>query len=255
MDRGRRIVLGLAVMWAVPGAPAQAQDGVTAIYAFSWAGFEVGKFEVELENDGSSYRASWEAGTAGMVGTLFPFVSEGTAEGRRDGDRFLPSRYDGRSAWRDGGSQWRVAFASDGQAVDVQVPAEDVADRDPVPERLRVGPDPASLALAAIAQAAPGVRLDGHSFDGRRAVRVQLACADVDVAADLACTISGQLLAGGSREWRNRTGDEPAREPFRVWLRTGVHGDGFWPVRLEAPSRFGTVEARLVSIDRLPAAG
>ena len=153
---------------------------MTAVYAFSWAGLDVGRLEVLLEADGGGYRASWEAGTAGLVGTLFPFSSQGTAEGRRDGERYLPSRYDGRSAWRDGGSQWRVAFAADGRATQIEVPADDLAGREPVPEALQVGPDPASLALAAIARAAPGIRLDGQSFDGRRAVRVELACADAD---------------------------------------------------------------------------
>jgi hypothetical protein len=255
MNRSRRSLLALAAFLALPGAAASAQDGMTAVYAFTWAGLDVGRFEVELEASGSGYRAGWVAGTAGMVGTLFPFVSEGTAAGRREGDRFLPTHFDGRSEWRDGGSQWRVAFAPDGRAVDVEVPAEDLADREPVPEALQVGPDPASLALAAISRAAPGVRLDGQSFDGRRAVHLELACAEGNAAPELACTISSRLIAGASRGWRERTRGEPPREPVRVWLRTGVHGDGFWPVRLEAPSRFGTVEARLISIDRLPAAG
>jgi hypothetical protein len=255
MDRSRWLLLALAAALLAPGVDARAKDGVTAVYAFSWAGVDVGRFEVALEASGTGYRAAWEVGTAGIMGTLFPFVSEGTAEGRREGDRFLPSRFDGRSEWRDGGSQWRVAFAPDGRAVTVEVPPEDMADREPVPEALRVGPDPASLALAAISRVAPGVRLDGHSFDGRRAVRLQLACADENAAPELACTVSSQLLAGATHGWRERMSGEPSREPVRVWLRTGVHGDGFWPVRLEAPSRFGTVEARLISIDPIPAAG
>jgi hypothetical protein len=234
---------------------AGAAESMTAVYAFSWAGLDVGRFEVRLDADAGGYRASWEAGTSGLVGTLFPFTSQGTAAGRRDGDRFQPDHYDGSSAWRDGGSQWRVAFAPDGRATQIDVPADDLAGREPVPEALKVGPDPASLALSAIAQAAPGARLDGQSFDGRRAVRVELACADADADADLACTLSGRLLAGASREWRERAQGQTEREPWRVWLRAGVHGQGLWPVRLEAPSRFGTVGARLISIDRLPAAG
>ena len=228
---------------------------MTAVYAFSWAGLDVGRLEILLEADGGGYRASWEAGTAGLVGTLFPFSSQGSAEGRRDGERYLPSRYDGRSEWRDGGSQWRVAFAADGRATQIEVPADDLAGREPVPEALRVGPDPASLALAAIARAAPGhppgrPELRRPSRGPRRA-RLR-RCGRRD---DLACTVSGRLLAGASRAWRERSQGETEREPWRVWLRTGVHGDGFWPVRLEAPSRFGTVAARLISIDRVPAAG
>jgi hypothetical protein len=140
----------------------------------------------------------------------------------------------------------------------VEVPADDLAEREPVPIELRVAPDPVSLALVAIARAAPGARLGGQSFDGRRALRAELACDDAGQAGpttELGCTISGRLLAGASRSWRNRDPSDAEREPWRVWLRPGLQGQGFWPVRLEAPSRFGTVNARLVGLKRPPAAG
>ena len=215
-----------------------------------------GRLEVLLEADGGGYRASWEAGTAGLVGTLFPFSSQGSAEGRRDGERYLPSRYDGRSEWRDGGSQWRVAFAADGRATQIEVPADDLAGREPVPEALRVGPDPASLALAAIARAAPGIRLDGQSFDGRRAVRVELACADGgrrrrNSPARYRAACSPVPRAPGASARRAR----PSGSRGASGCAPACTATGFWPVRLEAPSRFGTVAARLVSIDRVPAAG
>ena len=60
---------------------AGAAESMTAVYAFSWAGLDVGRLEVLLEADGGGYRASWEAGTAGLVGTLFPFSSQGMRRG------------------------------------------------------------------------------------------------------------------------------------------------------------------------------
>jgi Protein of unknown function (DUF3108) len=257
MGRGRQIVLALWALAVVSMRGASGTESVSAVYAFSWAGLDVGRLEVLLRAEDGDYRASWEAGTSGLVGTLFPFSSRGMAEGRREGERYLPSLYGGQSRWRDGGSQWRVVFAEDGRATTVEAPADDLGERELVPTELRVGPDPASLALAAIARAAPGIRLDGQSFDGRRATRVELSCDAAPAAgtAELACTISGRLIAGASRRWRERSPSEAEREPWRVWLREGVHGDGFWPVRLEAPSRVGTVAARLISIGRPPAAG
>ena len=255
MGRCRLILLAFMGIAVGPLGAADGAEGMSAVYAFTWGGLEVGRFEVRLEAEGAGYRASWEAGTAGMVGTLFPFSSQGSAEGRREGDRFLPSRFDGSSRWRDGGSEWRVAFAADGRATQVEVPEADLAAREPVPEVLQVGPDPASLALTAIVRAAPGSQLDGQSFDGRRSVRVALDCEEADAGADVACTVSGQLLAGASRTWRERSRGEAEREPWRVWLRSGVHELGLWPVRLEAATRFGTVIARLVTVDGMPAAG
>jgi hypothetical protein len=123
-----------------------------------------------------------------------------------------------------------------------------LADREPVPEGLRVGPDPATLALTAIAVAGPEARLSATSFDGKRAVRYALACGAPE-AADLPCTIEAELLAGASRRWRDQRTQEK-RPPVRVWLRPGVRESGLWPVRIEAESRFGTVEARLVRVER-----
>lgn len=253
MELGRLAVLALVAGGCAIARAAAGEPGISAVYAFSWAGLDVGRLEVRLEADAAGYRAGWEADTTGLAGTLFPFTSQGTAEGRRDGDRFLPDRYDGSSAWGDGGSRWHVRFAPDGRATQVELPPEEVARREPVPDALQVAPDPASLLLGAIEQAGPGVRLDGQSFDGRRAMRVELACADAKSGAELPCTVSGRLLAGASRQGRPPSGVE--REPWRVWLRGGVHGEGLWPVRLEAPTRFGTVTARLIRIDRVPAAG
>jgi hypothetical protein len=169
---------------------------------------------------------------------------------------FRPSGFEGRSAWRDGGGFWRVVFGANGRAERVEVPPEELADREPVPEELRVGPDPATLALAAIAVAGPGARFSAASFDGKRAVRYTLACgasappgATEGGASELPCTIEAELLAGASRRWRDQRTQEK-RPPVRVWLRHGVREGGLWPVRVEAESRFGTVEARLVRFER-----
>jgi len=116
-----------------------------------------------------------------------------------------------------------------------------------------VAPDPASLALAATLRAGPGLNLAARSFDGRRVFGYALACADAP-QAELACTVSIRLLAGASRQWRERSASEADREPIRIWLQRGADGR-HWPVRLEFNSRFGTVLAQRMSLETAPDAG
>jgi hypothetical protein len=258
-----RALAALGTVLAVLGTIPAAAEGLTATYTLTWSGLEVGTFDAELFTHESGYLTTWQGRTVGLVGTLFPFSTMGASEGARAGSAFLPREYHGRSRWRDGGGgAWRVVFGGDGRADEVEVPADELAEREPVPAALQVGPDPAALALSAIAAVRPGARMAASSFDGKRAVRFVLACggeADGGASAEpteVACTVEGRLVAGASRRWRERSSaDAREAEPVRVWLRRGLREDGFWPVKVQAPSRFGPVEARLVRLERRPASG
>jgi Protein of unknown function (DUF3108) len=252
----------LAAVVLAPGMDPAAAGSLTATYAVTWGGMEVGMFDTEVAADDGGYRTAWQGRTTGLVGTLFPFATMGASEGARGlGGAFLPREYTGRSRWRDGDRAWRVVFGGDGRAAEVEVAADELAEREPVPADLRVGPDPAALALTAIAAAKPGARMVAGSFDGKRAVRFALTCGDAAsdgsgvAPAEIACTVESQLLAGASRRWRGRSPDAREAEPARIWLRRGVSGQGYWPVSVQVPSWFGTVEAHLVRLERRPAAG
>lgn len=249
MLRARLVALGCALMLGTAGGAAVADGAVTALYVLSWAGMDVGELRAEVVETGDGYHAVWSGRTIGLIGVLFPFTSTGAARGRRDGNRYLPNAYNGESRWRDGGGGWRVEFGPDGRASAVQVPPADLADREPVPAALRQGPDPASLALTAIAAARPSASLGATSFDGKRAIGFDLACAATAAAnAELACTVESRLLAGASRQWRERQPEPDERRQVRVWLRPRADSAGFWPARLEATSPFGSVTARLTSL-------
>lgn len=257
MGRPAGAIVGGVALALLGGSCVAAAQSFTATYAFSWAGFEVGILEARVELVADSYRARWEGRTTGIVGSLFPFESRGTAQGRRTGGRLDVARYDGESSWRDGGSAWQVTFDAAGRAAAVELPAFERARRDPVPAELQVAPDPATLALTTIAAARPGTRLDARSFDGRRAIGFALACGEAEpvTGGELSCAVSGELLAGRLRDSPLPEQGRADREPVRVWLRRGVQGDGYWPVRLEAAFRFGTVTGRLMAIDPGPEAG
>lgn len=261
-DIARAAAVALALAALCPAA--QAQDRLVAGYSIEWEGLHIGAFEAELVTGPGRYELSYEARTEGLIGWLFPFVSQGLSRGTRTAGQIMPERFQGDSAWRDQHRMWAVAFDPDGRVTLVEVPEEDRLDRDPVPEALQVAPDPLALALDAILAAAPGVQRSDTSFDGRRAIAFALDCApdmvaftDVPPGAAaaaeheaLACIVAGELAAGASRRWRDRDDADEKREPATVWLRDGIIEGSLWPVRVVGESRYGTVTAQLVRLER-----
>lgn len=258
-----RFALLTLALAASPGTSQALAERLFAGYEIEWQGLPIGVFETELATEAEGYRVLYEARTTGILGWLFPFVSRGSSEGTRTAAEVRSQSYQVGSRRRDDSSAWAVRFGADGRAIEVELPEEDRLDREPVPPALQVAPDPLGLALGAIGAAAPAVRFTGTSFDGKRALRFELACADdlvpladappgAAAAADteaLACTVDGELIAGASRRWQGRTMRDDDRGPASVWFGRGIVGDGFWPVRVEAPTRYGTVTVRLVRLE------
>ena len=261
MPKISRLAL-LLVLVVLPGTTQAQAARLSAGYEIEWQGLPIGAFETEVLTEAESYQVSYRARTTGFLGWLWPFSSEGSSEGSLAAMRPMPQYYQVFSRRRDEDDRWAVRFAADGRAVHVDVPIEERLEREPVPAALQVAPDPLALALAAIGAAAPGAQLAGTSFDGKRALRFEVACADDLVAlADappgaaaaaerdaLACTVDGDLAAGASRRWQGRSMRDDERTPVAVWLGRGILADAFWPVRVEAPTRYGTVTVRLVSL-------
>lgn len=249
----------LLAVW-LAAAPAVASGGeLQAAYEVSWAGIAVGRVETSLDGgavDDAGYRLSWQGTTVGLAQSLFPFASAGSSEGRRVDGRILSGRFAGETRWSDGGSRWLVTFAADGHAGRIELAPDSRAAREPVPAALQLAPDPMALLLQAVESAAPGLRADGTSFDGKRVVRYTTSCdlegAPADTAPpELLCTIEGRLLAGAAKD---AAPERPAwrQAPIRAWLRQGLRPGGWWPVRIEVPAPIGTVAARLVELQGRP---
>jgi hypothetical protein len=245
-----------AAIFLVPGllAPAAAvpAERIDAAYELTWNGIEVGRFETWLTADESNYRLAYAARTTGFLGWLFPFTSTGASQGSVAGP--IPVRYFVESRSRDGTSTWAVDFGPLGKVERIDLTTSVDEERDPVPPALQKAPDPLALALGATRTAAPGARLGKVSFDGKRAVRFELACADaehvfaqddpaVPIQSALDCKVDGELIAGGSRRWQS--GPDTDRRPTRVLLSRGIVPGRYWPVRVEAETRFGMVVVRL----------
>jgi uncharacterized protein DUF3108 len=253
----------LLVLAVLPGAARADAARLFAGYEIEWQGLSIGAFETELLTEAKTYRVSYRARTTGFLGWLWPFTSEGSSEGSLAALQPVPEYYEVTSRRRDESDRWAVRFGADGRAIEVEMPLEERLEREPVPPALQVAPDPLALALAAIGSAAPGAKLTGASFDGKRALRLEGACAEELVALaeappgaaaaaernGLACRVDGELAAGASRRWQGRSMRDEDRRPVAVWLGRGILEDAFWPVRLEAPTRYGTVTIRLVSLE------
>ena len=247
-----------AVILLVPGllAPVAAipAERIDATYELTWSGIEIGRFETRLTVDESNYRLAYAARTTGFLRWLFPFTSTGASEGGIADPGPVPARYVVESRRRDGRSIWAVHFGPQGKVeqIDLTTPVDE--ERDPVPMALQKAPDPLALALAASRAATPGARLEEVSFDGKRAVRFELACAEaeqafapddpaVPVQSALDCAVDGELVAGASRRWQR--GRDTDRRPARVLLSREILPGRYWPVRVEAETRFGMVVVRL----------
>jgi hypothetical protein len=252
----------LLVLAVLPGASRADAARLFAGYEIEWQGLSIGAFETELLTEAETYRVSYRARTTGFLGWLWPFTSEGSSEGSLAAMRPRPEYYQVTSRRRDENDRWAVRFGADGRAIQVDMPLEERLEREPVPAALQVAPDPLALALAAIGSAGPGAKLTGASFDGKRALRLEGACAEDLVALaeappggaaaaeeGLACSVDGELAAGASRRWKGRSMRDEDRRPVAVWLGRGILEDAFWPVRVEAPTRYGTVTIRLVSLE------
>lgn len=252
--------LVLAPPVAVADAGAAAAATLEADYVVRWSGMEIGRFDTALRRRGNDYHLSYQARTSGPLRWVVDFSSAGWAAGRIDAEGVVPRHFRGQSRWRDGGGFWRVSFAADGRVTELALDDATRADREPVPDELQRGPDPLSLMLAAVQDAGAGERLAASSFDGRRAMRYDLACAQERSVVQpvalggaprdaLLCEVDGALVAGRSQRWSDRAEVRAQdRSPVRIWLVAEVGGLAHWPVRLEADSRYGTVTVELAAL-------
>ena len=252
-----RRILSIFVIVVLGPSVAAAEERVEATYEVLWGGLEIGRFDATMSVDDVDYRLAYQARTTGFLGWVFPFVSAGTSVGVLEGAAPAPVRFVGESRRRDGLNSWAVEFTPSGRAAEVMVETAVDEQRDPVPEALRRAPDPLALALEATSRAAPGAAWTGTSFDGKRAVRFELVCdgaerpIELTIASQpleraLGCTLDGGVEAGRSKRWSD--GRDEARRPARVLVSRELVPGRYWPVRVEASTRFGTVIARLIEL-------
>ena len=224
----------------------------SASYSITWRGFEIAQVATNTRIEDDQYQISFDSKTVGLVGTIFPFTSNGTTIGRLTPSGPIPENHSGIRSFRDNTRSWSLDFGEKGEVLKREVDAADLEDRDPVPEELWQAPDPMSLTLKAVLEVGPGVSLSGRSFDGRRVVDASMDCdPNVELDADaqselLRCQLSGRLVAGASERWRERNEGREENREFTIWLAKGLLDESWWPTLMEADTPFGPVAVTLI---------
>ena len=127
-----------------------------AVYVLSWAGMDVGELRTEVvEADGGLPRGlggRYDRTGRHPVPVQLGRAARGSARRRPLSARGLrwPQPL-ARRRW-----EWRVAFGVGRPGHEIQMSQAELAEREPVPAAMQVGPDPASLALMAIASRKTG---------------------------------------------------------------------------------------------------
>lgn len=258
----KKLSLLVLVVSLLAGAPASKAQEATARpfeaeYSIRWAGIEVGRFQAELHRRGDRYRLAYQVTTAGPLRWIADFRSSGWANGQLGADGVQAEHFEGQSDWGEGERFWRVSFDPLGQVTALELDPATVADREPVPDSMMQGPDPLSLAIQAMLEAAPDGLFEGQMYDGKRAISVSLNCAAEDSPIALAafgdapldaliCKGDGERLAGRSKRWSDQADEQVEdRRPASIWLAPKMGGLPYWPVRIEASVRFGTITIEL----------
>jgi hypothetical protein len=238
---------------------AEAEE-IVARYAVEWGSLPVAEIAFDTHQQEGRYRAGYAAKASGVLGFFWPFEARWTSEGEAHGAGLQPERLEALSVFRDQERHVLMEFDDSGRVTRFEATAEESGERDAVPDAMRNGPDPISLALSTIEKVGLGSRHVGQSFDGRRVVASEISCPSEGGKVELGslppaektlrCDLDGRVVAGG---WR-RTGPRrvESQGPIRLWLATRPGVAGWWPVRMEADTSMGMVTARLTEWSSRP---
>lgn len=265
-----------AVIFCTQGA--RAQDNLAAVFNFYWKGFLVSTAEADLRLQPEAYDIGIDFRMRGIAKLFANGRSAVSSSGvlLSDGG-VLPRSYRSEGRW-DGEDYMRsLTFSTDGKlhTMDQQWPEEwlEKYPREPVPELLRQGPDPASLAVALLRAQLPS-DIDSHpvtirAFDGDSVFDWQLTCLPQTTMLEKhekspfygearECHVAAELIAGQriltekekkkaekkrkKLEKRRAKGKKVEEdEPLRFWLMELTDSRYMVPVRARMASGRGTV--------------
>lgn len=258
-----------------------------AEYGFYWNGIRVSTAEALAALSDENYDIAFNFRMRGLA-TIFSsgrahVRSTGTLAGSSEGGvGTVPNRYYSMGRWDGKNYTQTMLFNENGALVDQQLdwPEKWLKEfkREPVPEEMKVGPDPMSVVLELIrtplAAAQNGQSAGGRIFDGDSVFDMRLNCLTDSVELEESsrtpysgqayeCMVDGDLVAGKriltekqkkkadkarkKREKKKAKGKED--KPPRMWVQPFENGQFLLPVRAEIDTGFGRVVMYLQNLD------
>lgn len=281
----RTLVTGLLLLSGPALAPsAAAADTIEASYKFYWNGFLVSQADTTAMISSEDYDFSLEFRMRGMAKLFANGRSQARVTGRMNGEGPVPALYENSGRWDGEDYAQTMTFTSEGALLEQQLdwPEKWLEEfkREPVPENLRVGPDPASLVIKLIStplgQATATEPLVVRSFDGDTVFDWDINCLAEPVALDPSgkspfsgeayeCSFGGKLVAGEriltekqkkkaekrrmKAEKRRAKGKEKEQQPPKIWVQVFEDGAYILPVRAQVSTGMGRVTMYLASLD------
>lgn len=280
-----KIYIGLAFSAAVvAGQSAASADQLDAEYKFYWKGLLVSSAETQLKTTDETYDFALDFRMRGVAKLFANGRSKAKVSGRLDGDSAMPLQYETDGRWDGDDYAQTMTFDSDGSLIDQKLdwPEEWIEDnkREPVPEEMQRGPDPASLVVKLVStpleQATSGTPFKVRSFDGDSVFEYGITCQPEPVILEPSshspysgeayeCGFGGELLAGKriltekqkkKAEKRRRKAEkrrakgkkEEEDVPPKLWVQSFQNGAYLLPVRAELSTGMGKVRMYLSTL-------
>lgn len=203
-----RMLLGLAAIACLSGAPALADGSTSAVFKVAVRGLTAGTLTVKGTEQGGSYATSGILKSGGLVGILAKVTYTAKSQGSVRGSVFRPSRYD--ESADTGKRKSKTAMTYSGGVP--RVVAGDTGDLNPASQKGTVDPQTAIYAAFRDVDAANVCKLNVQMFDGKRRSQVQLRSPRAD-GAMIKCDGEYRRLKGFSA----KDMAEKTRFPFNLY--------------------------------------
>lgn len=263
------------IILALAPTPAWAQslDGTYDVY---WKGFRVFTLESKMVFADQDYRHDIALRSRGVLRLFLKAEGHISSDGQIIDGKVRPREFVSESTWNEDFYGRTVAYAPDGKATILRHIEPENSDGywEPVPEELRVAPDPLSLFVSAVQNhwqlptASDETPITFTSFDGPRAMVYHAHCLQQPEHLDrtkrstysgpaIRCNITGEQKAGfwvstkddqdkHRAEEEAEEAEEEARERgVKLWLAPTKDGQFMVPVRMELNSSRGKVKVYL----------
>lgn len=281
----RKTLSAYSLLAAASLAPAAAAaDKIDASYKFYWKGLLVSSADTAATIDTDSYDLAIDFRMRGIAKLFANGHSKARVSGRMDGGAPVPALYENGGRWDGDDYAQTMTFDHAGALVDQQLdwPEKWLEEfkREPVPDDMRVGPDPASLVVKLIstplARATGSTPMVERSFDGDTVFDWNITCLPEPVLLEESgkspfsgeayeCSFGGELVAGKriltekqqkkaekrrkKEEKRRAKGKHKEEKPPKLWVQVFEDGAYILPVRAEMATGMGRVRMYLASLD------